>query len=81
MARHTVPASWKTGMLEAGPKIFAYVQETGETGIFNSGLIVGRDGAGFGSRSLAGQAFHRPRSTLTARGPGRALSPTPGRRP
>jgi cyclase len=45
MARHAVPARWKTGMIEVGPKIFAYVQETGETGISNSGLIVGRDGA------------------------------------
>jgi cyclase len=45
MAQHSVPSSWKTGMVEVGPKIFAYVQETGETGISNSGLIVGRDGA------------------------------------
>src|SRR6185436_20329593 len=28
-----------------GPKIFAYVQATGETGISNAGLIVGADGA------------------------------------
>jgi cyclase len=45
MARHAVPATWKTGMIEIGPKIFTYVQETGETGISNSGLIVGRDAA------------------------------------
>jgi cyclase len=45
MARHAVPASWKTGMIEVGPKIFAYVQATGETGISNSGLIVGKDAA------------------------------------
>ena len=43
MARHTVPASWKTGMIEVGPKVFTYVQATGETGISNSGLIVGRE--------------------------------------
>jgi len=42
---HAVPSTWKTGMVEVGPKIFAYVQATGETGISNSGLIVGRDGA------------------------------------
>ncbi len=45
MARHAVPSEWKTGMIEVGPKIFAYVQATGETGISNSGLIVGADGA------------------------------------
>ena len=32
-------------MQEVGPKIFAYVQATGETGISNAGLIVGADGA------------------------------------
>ena len=37
----SVPATWKTGMQEVGPKIFAYVQATGETGISNAGLIVG----------------------------------------
>jgi cyclase len=37
--------SWKTGMVEVGPKIFAYIQATGETGISNSGLIVGPEGA------------------------------------
>jgi glyoxylase-like metal-dependent hydrolase (beta-lactamase superfamily II) len=41
----SVPATWKTGMQEVGPKIFAYVQATGETGISNAGLIVGADGA------------------------------------
>src|SRR5262245_20219678 len=45
MARHAVPANWKTGMIEVGRKVFAYVQETGETGISNSGLVVGSDGA------------------------------------
>jgi cyclase len=45
MARHEVPARWKTGMIEVGPKIFAYVQATGETGISNSGLIVGHAAA------------------------------------
>ena len=37
--------SWSTGMREVGAGIFAYVQATGETGISNAGLIVGRDGA------------------------------------
>ena len=32
-------------MQEVGPKIFAYVQATGETGISNAGLVVGADGA------------------------------------
>ena len=45
MARAEVPASWKTGMREVGPRVFAYVQATGETGISNAGLIVGVDGA------------------------------------
>jgi cyclase len=45
VARAVVPASWKTGMLEVAPKVFAYVQATGETGISNAGLIVGADGA------------------------------------
>lgn len=45
MGRHVVPSSWKTGMIEIGPKIFAYVQATGDTGISNSGLIVGPDAA------------------------------------
>ncbi len=32
-------------MVEIGPRVFAYVQATGETGISNSGLIVGSEGA------------------------------------
>ena len=36
---------WKTGLIELGPKVFAYVQATGETGISNAGLIVGSDSA------------------------------------
>jgi len=49
MARHVVPTRWKSGMIEIGPKIFAYVQSSGvdplRTGIANSGLIVGSEGA------------------------------------
>lgn len=45
MATHTVPRKWKTGMVEVGARVFAYVQATGETGISNSGLIVGSEGA------------------------------------
>jgi glyoxylase-like metal-dependent hydrolase (beta-lactamase superfamily II) len=50
MARHAVPASWKGGMIEVAAKVFAYVQTTGidpagDTGISNSGLIVGLEGA------------------------------------
>lgn len=50
MASHVVPKTWKHGMLEVGPQIFAYVQASGidpegDTGIANAGLIVGRDGA------------------------------------
>src|SRR5262245_13398569 len=45
MARHAVPETWKTGMVEVGPRVWAYVQETGETGISNSGLIVGHETA------------------------------------
>jgi len=37
--------AWKTGMREVAPKVFAYVQATGETGISNAGLVVGADGA------------------------------------
>jgi cyclase len=36
---------WKTAMHEVAPRVFAYVQATGETGISNAGLIVGADGA------------------------------------
>ena len=32
-------------MVEVGPKVWAYVQATGETGISNSGLIVGHEAA------------------------------------
>jgi cyclase len=50
MARHTVPQRWKNGMIEIGPQIFAYVQASGfdphgDTGIANSGLIVGAESA------------------------------------
>lgn len=45
MASHVVPREWKTGMLEVAPKVFAYVQATGETGISNAGLIVGHESA------------------------------------
>src|SRR5215467_2932211 len=46
MASHAVPRRWKSGMIEVGAKIFAYVQAsgidpTGDTGVANSGLIVG----------------------------------------
>jgi cyclase len=40
-----MPPSWKTAMREVVPKVFAYVQSTGQTGISNAGLIVGTDGA------------------------------------
>ena len=45
MPTHRVPGSWKTGMVEVGARVFAYVQATGETGISNAGLIVGRESA------------------------------------
>jgi len=45
LARAEGPPNWKTGMREVGPRVFAYVQATGETGISNAGLIVGADGA------------------------------------
>ena len=49
-ARHAVPVKWKSGMIEVGAKIFAYVQAsgidpTGDTGVANSGLIVGLSAA------------------------------------
>jgi len=49
MAGYAAPKSWKNGMIEVGPKIFAYVQASrvdpdGDTGISNAGLIVGKDG-------------------------------------
>ena len=45
MAGHAVPREWKTGMVEVAPKVFAYVQATGETGISNAGLIIGHAAA------------------------------------
>ena len=50
MARHVVPTRWKSGMIEIGSKVFAYVQASGidpagDTGVANSGLIVGTEAA------------------------------------
>ena len=50
MVRHVVPTRWKSGMIEIGPRIFAYVQASGidprgDTGVANSGLIVGAEAA------------------------------------
>jgi cyclase len=50
MTRHVVPARWKSGMIEVGAKVFAYVQSSGvdaagDTGVANSGLIVGAEAA------------------------------------
>src|SRR5215813_13447880 len=45
MARHAVHDSCHHGISAVGTKVFDYVQETGETGISNAGLIVGDDGA------------------------------------
>jgi cyclase len=50
MTRHVVPARWKSGMIEVGAKVFAYIQSTGvdpagDTGVANSGLIVGAEAA------------------------------------
>jgi cyclase len=50
MARHTVPRRWRNGLIEIGPKVFAYVQASGidaggDTGVANSGLIVGSESA------------------------------------
>ncbi len=45
MADHAVPREWTTGMVEVAPRVFAYVQATGETGISNSGLVVGPEAA------------------------------------
>src|SRR3989454_9174924 len=44
-----VPTRWKSGMIEVGPRVFAYVQASGidpagDTGVANSGLILGREG-------------------------------------
>jgi cyclase len=46
MARHVVPRRWRNGLIEVGPRVFAYVQASGidargDTGVANSGLIVG----------------------------------------
>src|SRR3989442_3864987 len=53
MARHEVPTRWKSGMLEVGPRVFAYVQASGidpagDTGVSNAGLILGHEGNGLG---------------------------------
>src|SRR3989442_8922917 len=50
MTPHVVPQRWKSGMIEVGAKVFAYVQAsgidpTGDTGVANSGLIVGSQAA------------------------------------
>src|SRR5437867_11497724 len=50
MARHVVPTRWKSGMVEIGARVFAYVQASGmdpkgDTGVANSGLIVGPEAA------------------------------------
>src|SRR5439155_11490038 len=50
MDRHVVPTRWKSGMIEIGSKVFAYVQASGvdprgDTGVANSGLIVGAEAA------------------------------------
>src|SRR5438552_15715913 len=50
MAGHVVPTRWKSGMIEVGAKVFAYVQASGidpsgDTGVANSGLIVGPSAA------------------------------------
>jgi cyclase len=50
MAGHVVPTKWKSGMIEVGAKVFAYVQAsgidpTGDTGVANSGLIIGPSAA------------------------------------
>jgi cyclase len=50
MTGPVAPRTWKNGMVEVGPEIFAWIQASGidpagDTGISNSGLIVGRDSA------------------------------------
>ena len=50
MPNHVVPVKWKSGMIEVGAKIFAYVQASGidpagDTGVANAGLIVGPSAA------------------------------------
>src|SRR5438128_10865794 len=49
MARHVVPTRWKSGMIEVGTRVFAYVQASGidpagDTGVSNAGLILGHEG-------------------------------------
>src|SRR5256712_12506757 len=49
MARHEVPTRWKSGMLEVGPRVFAYVQASGidpagDSGVSNAGLLLGHEG-------------------------------------
>jgi len=45
MPARGIPDTWRTGLVEVAPRVFAYVQATGETGISNAGLIVGRESA------------------------------------
>jgi hypothetical protein len=50
MAGHVIPREWRSGLIEIGPRVFAYVQASGpdprgDTGVANSGLIVGTDSA------------------------------------
>jgi glyoxylase-like metal-dependent hydrolase (beta-lactamase superfamily II) len=50
MAGHTVPREWRSGLIELGARVFAYVQASGldprgDTGVANAGLIVGTDSA------------------------------------
>jgi cyclase len=50
MARHVVPQRWRSGLIEIGSRVFAYVQASGpdprgDTGVANSGLIVGASSA------------------------------------
>jgi cyclase len=50
MPHHAVPTSWKNGMIEVAAGVFAYVQASGidargDTGVANSGLIVGSGAA------------------------------------
>lgn len=50
MARPPVPRRWRHGLVEVGPRVFAYVQAAGidpqgDTGVSNAGLIVGAEGA------------------------------------
>jgi glyoxylase-like metal-dependent hydrolase (beta-lactamase superfamily II) len=40
-----IPETWRAGLIEVAPKVFAFVQATGETGISNAGLIVGSEAA------------------------------------